>query len=312
MKSHYRSALIIALGLLLAGRALAQTYTNVLVFTGPPGEGSLPQSTLVQSGNTVYATTTSGGTNGSGVVFSIQTNGQNFTNLYDFTPTDPDTGTNEDGAFCQAPLILSGSTLYGTTTGGGTNADGVVFRVDTNGLNFTNLYTFSATVVGVGGGPYGSNIDGDMPQAGLILVGKTLYGTTPYGGASGNGTVFSIATDGTNFVNLHSFANSPTEGAEPLAGLILSGTTFYGTEYSDDNSEGAVFGLSGVPLSIPAQLTITQLGTNVVLTWPTFETNYTLQATTNLNSPSTWTNLTGQFTVTNPITGKQKFYRLFQ
>jgi hypothetical protein len=48
-------------------------------------------------------------------------------------------------------------------------------------------------------------------------------------------------------------------------------------------------------------------------------TGFTLQSTTNLGSPSVWSTdspapvvIAGQNTVTNPITGPQKFYRLVQ
>ena len=77
--------------------------------------------------------------------------------------------------------------------------------------------------------------DGDYPYAGLILSGNTLYGTTAYGGSSGNGTVFAVNTDGTGFTNLHSFTArsvliyTNSDGADPHAGLILSGNTLYGT-----------------------------------------------------------------------------------
>jgi hypothetical protein len=72
-------------------------------------------------------------------------------------------------------------------------------------------------------------------------------------------------------------------------------------------------------LSSPAQLTIVPSGTNVVLTWSTNAVGFTLQSSTNLLSPAAWvTNssapvvIAGQNTLTNPITGAQKFYRLIQ
>ena len=85
---------------------------------------------------------------------------------------------------------------------------------------FTNLHSFT-------GGSDGAN-----PQAGLILLGNTLYGTAPVGGNLGKGTVFVVHTDGTGFTNLHSFTSEPYDnydGADPSAGLILSGNTLYGT-----------------------------------------------------------------------------------
>jgi uncharacterized repeat protein (TIGR03803 family) len=114
----------------------------------------------------------------------------------------------------QAGLVLSGNTLYGTARNGG-KGGGTVFAINTNGIGFTNLHSFSG----------GS--DGQNPYADLILSGNTLYGTTQYGGSSGKGTVFAVKTDGTGFTNLHNFAalnnSTNSEGANPHAGLILWG-----------------------------------------------------------------------------------------
>ena len=70
----------------------------------------------------------------------------------------------------------------------------------------------------------------------MILSGNTLYGTATDGGSSGNGTVFAVNTDGTGFTNLHSFTAldlyyTNSDGANPYAGLILSGNTLYGTAH---------------------------------------------------------------------------------
>jgi hypothetical protein len=69
---------------------------------------------------------------------------------------------------------------------------------------------------------------------------------------------------------------------------------------------------------VPAPaLAISHSGTNVILTWPSDFTLFTLQSTTNFTSSTVWSNVSpsptviaGQNTVTNPITGRQKFYRL--
>jgi hypothetical protein len=69
----------------------------------------------------------------------------------------------------------------------------------------------------------------------------------------------------------------------------------------------------------PPQLTIIPSGANVILRWPTNAAGFTLQSTTNLVSPAVWSTVSpapvivnGQNTVTNPISGKQQFYRLSQ
>jgi hypothetical protein len=62
-------------------------------------------------------------------------------------------------------------------------------------------------------------------------------------------------------------------------------------------------------LTIPPQLAIIASGTNVIVTWPTNETGFTLQSSTSLVSP-VWSSISGQFAVTNPISGSQQFFRL--
>jgi hypothetical protein len=72
----------------------------------------------------------------------------------------------------------------------------------------------------------------------------------------------------------------------------------------------------------PPQLTISLSGvppSGIVLTWPTNAAGFTLQSTTNLVSPVVWSTnspapvvIAGQNTVTNLVTGAQKFYRLIQ
>jgi hypothetical protein len=65
------------------------------------------------------------------------------------------------------------------------------------------------------------------------------------------------------------------------------------------------------------QLTITPSGANVILTWPTNATGFSLESTTNVGSSAGWiTNslspvvIGGQNTVTSPISGTQMFFRL--
>ena len=104
---------------------------------------------------------------------------------------------------------------------------------------FTTLHTFT-------GGSDGAN-----PDAGLILSGNTLYGTTWAGGSSGNGTVFALNTGGTGFTTLHSFTalSVPFSGTNSdgitADSLILSGNTLYGTAESGGSSgKGTVFAVN--------------------------------------------------------------------
>jgi len=234
-------ALILCIGLIWPGRATAQTFTTLHRFAfGSDGAG--PQAALILSGNSLFGTAEGGGSSGFGTVFKVNTDGTGFTNLYSFSATSPDDNgndTNSDGGHPEAGLILSGNTLYGTALSGGNGGNGTVFAVKTDGTGFTNLHSF--TVVS---GPLSTNSDGGRPQAGLVLSGNVLYGTASGGGSSGSGTVFAVNTNGTGFKTLHSFTSS-SDGANPLAGLILSGNTLYGTAHGGGSSgSGTVFALN--------------------------------------------------------------------
>src|SRR6266850_1256950 len=178
--------LIVGLGLMPAGRVTAQTFTTLHSFTY--SDGADPYAGLILSGNTLYGTAPYGGSAGYGAVFKVNSDGTGFTNLYSFA------GFTNGGAYPYAGLILSGNTLYGAAESGGNSGYGMVFKINTDGTSFTNLYIFTG----------GS--DGGNPYGGLILLGDTLYGTAS---AAGNGfyggTVYKVSTNGTGFTALHSF-----------------------------------------------------------------------------------------------------------
>ena len=285
-------------------------FTNLYSFTGG-SDGGGPLAGLVLSGNTLYGTAWGGGTNGSGTVFAVNTDGTGFTTLHSFTETSTNSSgfyTNSDGANPFAGLILSGNTLYGTAADGGSSGSGTVFKVNTDGTGFTVLHSFTAWAY------EHKNIDGAYPYAGLVLSGNTLYGTAADGGSSGSGTVFAVNTDGTGFSVLHSF-NGGNDGANPNNGLILSGNTLYGTASGGGtNGAGTVFSIF-----IQPQLTMIPSSPYVILTWPTNYSGFTLQSTTNFGSSAVWsTNFSppvvigGQNVVINTMSGRQQFYRLSQ
>src|SRR5436190_1765815 len=120
-------ALIAGLVLILADRVTAQTFKTLHSFTAtsrnPPfinSDGANPTAGLMLSCNTLYGTATEGGSSDYGTVFAVNTDGTGFTTLYSFTaPSSPFVGTNSDAAFPGGDLILSGKTLYGTASRGG-------------------------------------------------------------------------------------------------------------------------------------------------------------------------------------------------
>ena len=121
------------------------------------------------------------------------------------------------------------------------------------------------------------------------------------------------------FTSLHSFGVS-TNGAIPQAGLVQGKDgCFYGTTSGGGlGGNGTVFRLTIVPVT-PPQLSLIPAGANLVLTWPTNATGFTLQSTTNLGSAAAWATNTpapvivnDQNVVTNPMSGTQMFFRLSQ
>ena len=292
----------------------AQTFTTLHSFTATRtnasavftnSQGVSPDGGLLLAGGILYGTTFEGGINGRGTLFALNTNGTGFTNLHNFMPVVAT--TNNDGANPEASLILSGSTLYGTTGSGGSGGVGTVFAINTNGAGFTNLHNFVRA-------SEGASLNGS-----LVLSGNTLYGTAPSGGGAFNGTVFALNTDGTGFTVLHNFtalnSNTNNDGAHPQAGLVSAGNLLYGTANSGGNAGS---GRYSAFLSCRI-LTIAGSGTNVVLTWPTNAAGFALQSTANLTPPATWnpvspapTVISNQYEVTNGTASAHMFYRLSQ
>jgi uncharacterized repeat protein (TIGR03803 family) len=144
----------------------------VLYTFGLRPDGELPNGDLVNVNGTLYGTTEKGGV-GLGTVFAITTSGQTDW-LYSFL------GKPGDGASPHAGLVNLNGSLYGTTSSGGATNHGTVFSITTSGTEAV-LHNF---VSGHRSGAY--------PDARLIKVRGTLYGTTAKGGSYVQGTVFSL------------------------------------------------------------------------------------------------------------------------
>jgi uncharacterized repeat protein (TIGR03803 family) len=192
--------------------ARASSFRLVYSFAGG-GDGATPQASLVSYAGTLYGTTIFGGVNtcsaGCGTVFSVNPATGAETVLHRF-------GASGDGFWPASGLIAVGGLLYGTTSSGGTANAGTVFAVNPATGAETVVYSFKM------------GNDGAYPNAGLISLGKMLYGTTSYGGPSDNGTVFALNTKTGRETVLHSFAGG-ADGATPFAGLAIASLTLYGT-----------------------------------------------------------------------------------
>lgn len=318
------------------------TFTNGL-------DGGQPYAGLVYSGGTLYGTTSSGGSNGIGTIFSVSTNGSVFNVLHSYN-------TNVEGGLTRAGLALSGTVLYGTTYSGGTNGYGAVYSINTNGSGFAVLHSFafnseggkSESTLTISGNSFfgttsygGTNgwgtvfslngtslsvlhtftggMDGGVPAGSLLALGNTLYGTTQDSDdGAGSGTVFSVRTNGAGFVVLHTFEG--VDGSVPSGGLVLSETTAFGTTTfggTNMNNGGTVFSVSIPILRIAS---VTWSGGNLVINGEDGLSNgvYSVLTSANLASPfEQWTSVgttelssNGNFSVTVKPSGSPQYYIL--
>src|SRR5258706_12533377 len=197
-------------------RLNSQTGAVTVLHSFAGSDGASPEAPLTLGpGGKYYGTTTFGGANNFGTVFSITASGT-FKSLHSFSGAGD--GQNPSAGFA----LGSDGALYGVTYG-------TIFKITASGT-FTKLSdvapslgslllaadgNMSGTTVAGGGVNLGSvfNLtpagvvtvlhsfdggDGANPEAGLVQAsdGK-LYGTTVFGGRHGEGSIFSIATDAT-------------------------------------------------------------------------------------------------------------------
>jgi len=165
---------MLALVLIAAPRAQAQTETVLYNFTGG-SDGGNPQSRLTfdQAGN-LYGTTYGGGQFGYGTVFELSPNGSGGWNesvLYSFTGGAD--GANPNYAHM---IFDSAGNLYGTAANGGASGLGVVFELSLEGTSWTETVLYSFAGGATGAHPINGPI---MDPAG------NLYGTTSLSEPSG-------------------------------------------------------------------------------------------------------------------------------
>jgi uncharacterized repeat protein (TIGR03803 family) len=219
----------------------AWTETVLYNFTGGADGGGSFANLMMDKTGALYGTTISGGT-GAGVVFKLTPPAKGQTAwtesvLYAFT------GYNDGNDPWSVLIEDSQGTLYGSTTLGGANGFGVIFKLTPPAKGAaawteTVLYNFT-----------GGN-DGGVPFGGLVqLADGALYGTTGGLGAHHNGVVFKLVPPANpkgrwKYHVLHSFKGG-LDGGFPETGLIADSTgALYGTTGGGSTSLGTVFKLT--------------------------------------------------------------------
>jgi len=162
-------------------------YAVLLNFGSNTNDARNPYGGLVQgSDGNLYGTTVFGGTNQTGAIFRMATNGTAYTILRNLggSARSP---TNSFSRLVEYPA----GTFYGTTADGGTNGAGTLFRIKQDGSGFAIVRSFN------------QDANGWRPLAGVIRASDgLLYGTTYLAGGNGAGTLYRMATNGTGFTLL--------------------------------------------------------------------------------------------------------------
>jgi uncharacterized repeat protein (TIGR03803 family) len=158
-------------------------------------DGASPNLPVLGLDGNFYGTARSGGTgtagcqSGCGVVYKMTTAGK-LTVLHNFAgyPTD---GSQPVGVLAQA----NDGALYGTTYTGGSNNQGIVFKITTSG-SYTVLYSFHDV----------AGSDGINPWTGVAVgTDGNLYGTAQ-GGKHNAGVLYKITLPSTESI-LYNFCN---------------------------------------------------------------------------------------------------------
>jgi uncharacterized repeat protein (TIGR03803 family) len=187
-------------------------------FRGDSGDGQNPLGDLLDVNGTLYGTTLGGGEGQGGTFYRVSLTGEEKV-LFGFAPV----GT---GYFPAAGVIDVEGTLYGTTRQGcaalptsfyqcgpeSSESWGVVYDVSTTGQEHV-LYSFR---------------NGMLPDAPVIDLNGTLYGTTPDGGPHEGGIVYSFSIASGAERVLYGFTGG-SDGKSPAAGLLDVNGTLYGT-----------------------------------------------------------------------------------
>jgi uncharacterized repeat protein (TIGR03803 family) len=153
-----------------------------ILYTFSSATGKTPQGELIQVNEYLYGTLHAGGNYNKGTLFKIGLDGSGFTKLHDFN------GTLGNGPVGEL-IADEYNVLYGVTNYGGTNNKGVLYRINSDGSNFTVLHNFDS---------------GATPEGHLTLYRGVIYATV-IGDSYDGGYLFSIKSDGSNYQKLLDF-----------------------------------------------------------------------------------------------------------
>jgi uncharacterized repeat protein (TIGR03803 family) len=236
LQSVHRLIVILALSAVAVLTAHASTTKIVYSFAGGADGEYIDSDLVTDSAGNIYGTSVQGGTFGGGTVFEVTPEGVH-TVLYNFT------GGADGGEPYKGVTLDAQGNLYGTAvTGGGGSCEGgcgVAYKLANSGGTWTQsvIHTFT-----------GGN-DGSGPGSGLTFDKHgNLYGTTPTGGAKGQGVIYQLkpGASGWRLTVLHTFTGG-NDGAGGSAGRLIfdaAGNIYGVATVGGANGDGTVFEMS--------------------------------------------------------------------
>ncbi len=193
-KSHFTLGLLFACVVLtfaFAMRSEAQTFNYLSEFNGT--NGKWPWGSLVQATDGNFYGTSIIGNASNHQIFRVTPAGE-ISTVYEFCLKNG----CPDGFYPWTPILATDGNLYGATDEGGDNTnDGTVYKLTLQG-KLTTLHSFTCVTVFCN--------EGSFPTGLIQASDGNFYGTTTWGGANGNGTLFRIDTAG-NFTVLYTFCS---------------------------------------------------------------------------------------------------------
>ncbi len=155
-------------------------FQTIYAFEGQPHAGFPYGGLTIDSYGVLYGTTYYGGVYGMGAVFALDivNNRVQEIVIHSFK------GGTDGSSPTSTPVFDAAHNLYGTTSTGGLPACdcGTVFEVSLLGNRLKEKVLHSFT----------SAPDGAYPSYGLTFFNKAMYGSTPVGGAKGQGMIFTF------------------------------------------------------------------------------------------------------------------------
>jgi uncharacterized repeat protein (TIGR03803 family) len=190
---------------------------------------------VFDSAGNLYGTTPIGGTNLHGAIYKLTPTNANgsWAESVAYSFSGPDGSTPLSG-----PSMDAAGNLYGTTSTGGANGWGIVYRLQPSGSSWIESVLHS----------FQGGSDGITPGSGIVLdQGADLYGATEAGGITGGGTAFELASGAQgvwNMSTLFGFKAAGPQGSYRTLARDNAGN-LYGTTAADGAyHEGSVFKLT--------------------------------------------------------------------